>query len=57
MKAPKCKLCGEEHWDRVCPKFRKAGPKAALAKAVEKPAKEKVRKSNLKTKSAAKPKP
>lgn len=30
MKAPKCKLCGEEHWSPVCPKFN-TKPRAAVA--------------------------
>ena len=23
MDAPKCKFCGEKHWERICPKFKK----------------------------------
>lgn len=36
MKAPKCKLCGEEHWSPICPKFRKTkAPREALQVATD----------------------
>lgn len=38
MQAPKCKLCGEQHWSPVCPKFSKNRTVARVAQIASQPA-------------------
>lgn len=35
MKAPKCRLCGELHWNREPHRFTKAAPKQAEANPIK----------------------
>ena len=59
MQAPKCKLCGEHHWSRVCPKptgMATAKAKVAAIEAQPKPTKKPKKTKKRKAKKArAKP--